>query len=385
MIDFPASPIIGQTFTAAGVTWIWDGAKWLPNGLAPTVVPGINDNRIINGDMWVDQRNGGASGTANAYTVDRWQYQSNQLSKGTWQRNGNTPAAPGGFPYGLVFSSASAFASAATDYFQFSQAIEADMISDFQWGTASAQPVTLSFLAYTSQIGTFSGCLGNYAATRNYPFTYSIPVANTWTKIVITIPGDTTGTWPLAGNGGGAILHFDLGSGSNYRAAANVWTSTGVVGATGSVSVVGTNGAYLTLTGVKLEIGSVATPYNRQSLAKSMADCQRYFCKTYLQSQTPGQALTDDSALAVFTFEGGGTQYNDTTWSFPVTMRASATITLYSPHTGVSGKAWLQNSAADMAAAPGNASDCTATLTLSGVTTSATDFAKFHAVASAEL
>ena len=64
MIDFPASPTPGQRFTAAGATWIWDGAKWLPEGLAPTVAPGINDNRIINGDMRIDQRNNGASGTA---------------------------------------------------------------------------------------------------------------------------------------------------------------------------------------------------------------------------------------------------------------------------------------------------------------------------------
>ena len=56
MIDFPASPTPGQRFTAAGATWIFDGVKWLPEGLAPTVAPGINENRIINGDMRIDQR-----------------------------------------------------------------------------------------------------------------------------------------------------------------------------------------------------------------------------------------------------------------------------------------------------------------------------------------
>ena len=100
MIDFPASPTIGQQFTAAGVTWTWDGAKWLPNGLAPTVVPGIRENRIINGDMRIDQRNGGASGTANGYTVDRWQYTSTQASKLTWQRIWRQlRRSPVGFPY----------------------------------------------------------------------------------------------------------------------------------------------------------------------------------------------------------------------------------------------------------------------------------------------
>ena len=68
MLDFPNSPTASQQFTAAGVTWTWDGAKWLPGGLSPLVVPGINDNRIINGDMRIDQRNNGASGTANGYS-----------------------------------------------------------------------------------------------------------------------------------------------------------------------------------------------------------------------------------------------------------------------------------------------------------------------------
>ena len=313
MIDFPNNPTVGQQFTSAGVTWTWDGFKWTATGLNVAYLPlaggtmlgpitlqanpvgnldaapkqyvdalsmgyPLGDNRIINGDMRIDQRNNGASGTAvNVFTVDRWWYGASQAGKGTWQRNSNSGVVLGGFPYGLLFTSASAFASAATDYFQVSQNIEADMISDFQWGTASAQPVTLSFLAYSSLTGVFSGCLGNYAATRNYPFTYSIPVANTWTKITITIPGDTGGTWVMSGNGGAATLHFDLGSGSNYRSAAGVWTASGGVGVTGSVSVVGTNGAILLLTGVKLEVGSVATPFNRQSLAKSLADCQRYY------------------------------------------------------------------------------------------------------------
>ena len=72
---------------------------------------------------------------------------------------------------------------------------------------------------------------------------------------------------------------FDLGSGSTVRGPAGVWAATNYVGVTGSVNVVGTNGATFQVTGVKLEIGSVATPFNRQSLAKSMADCQRYFQK----------------------------------------------------------------------------------------------------------
>jgi hypothetical protein len=234
----------------------------------------IGDNRIINGDMRIDARNAGAAGVITGYTVDRWNYTASQGSKVTWQRLSG--AAPG-FPYYLGLSSTSAYASLAADNFNISQALEADAISDLQWGTAGAQPITLSFWVYCSLTGTFSGSIRNYAATRSYPFTFSVPAANTWTRIVITIPGDTAGTWVLSGNGGGLILDFDLGCGATMRGAAGAWASANYIGATGAVSLVGTNAAALALTGVKLEIGSVATPYNRQSLAKSQADCERFF------------------------------------------------------------------------------------------------------------
>ena len=281
----------------------------------------MNDNRIINGDMSRDQRNNGVSGTATqTYTVDRWFYGATQPTKGTWGRSGTNLANNGGFPYCLGFTSSSAFTSAATDLFHFHQRIEADMMSDFAWGTPNAQPVTLSFWASSSLTGTFSGSVTNGAAgSRGYPFTYSIPVANTWTKIAITIPGDTVGTWTLQGNAEGARVFFDLGCGANNRGPANAWSSTVYVGVTGSVSVVGTNGATFNVTGVKLEIGSTATPFNRQSLAKSLADCQRYY-----SDPSNGGATPIYQAVMNATGAGGVT----TPMLFlPVSMRAQPTLT----------------------------------------------------------
>jgi len=239
----------------------------------------MNDNRIINGDMRIDQRNNGSGGTATAvYTADRWYFQGSQTGKGTWQRSGNTSNAVNGFYNYLQFVSSSAYAVVAADVFNFQQRIEADQIADFAWGTANAQPVTLSFWAASSLTGTFGGAISTGAgATRSYPFTYSIPVASTWMRIVITIPGDTAAGWTMNGNMEGARLFFDLGTGSTFRAPASAWASGNYTGANGTVSVVGTNGATFQVTGVKLEIGSVATPFNRQSLAKSLADCQRYY------------------------------------------------------------------------------------------------------------
>jgi hypothetical protein len=258
--------------------------KAAADGTISTVLVPMGDNRLINGDMRVDQRNNGASSTAsNVYTLDRWQYQASQASKLTWGRTTGTP--PAGFPYYWGSQSSSAYALVAADYFFLSQIIEADMISDFQWGGANAQPVTLSFWVYSSLTGTFTGAIRG-ASTRSYPFTYSIPIANTWTRIVVVIPGDTGGTWVLSGNAMGAQLVFDLGSGSTNRGPANAWAASGYyLGATGAVSIVATNGAFFNVTGVKLEVGSIATPFNRQSLAKSMADCQRYYQTGYFGLQ----------------------------------------------------------------------------------------------------
>ena len=249
----------------------------VPKQYVDSLPVAMNDNRIINGDMRIDQRNGGAAGTAAGYTIDRWIYSATQTSKGAWGRYSPAALVSLGFAYALSFTSSSAYAPLASDNFSMRQALEADMVSDFAWGTANAQPVTLSFWAISTLTGTFSGSFRDYAGTRSYPFNFPIPAANTWTRTVITVPGDMSGSWVMSGNGGAVVLCFDLGSGPTFRAAAGAWAAGNFVGALGAVNLIATNGGQLGLTGVKLEIGSVATPYNRQSLTKSMADCQRYY------------------------------------------------------------------------------------------------------------
>ena len=273
----------------------------------------VATNRIINGDMTIDQRNNGASGTAiNGYTVDRWAYAATQASKGVWGRTASGTALTQ-FYYSLAFTSSSAYVLLATDSFSFSQSIEGYNINDFAWGTTQAQPATLSFWAFGSISGTYSGSIRNYANTRSYPFSYAL-VANTWTKIIINIPGDTSGTWVMTGNVGALTVLFDLGSGANYRGPANNWASTNYVGATGAVSVVSTNSANFYVTGVKLEIGNAATTFARQSAQKSLADCQRYF-------------VNGPSTLTAYGYGGGaGTVASYIQWAAPVTMRASPTI-----------------------------------------------------------
>jgi hypothetical protein len=267
-------------------------------------------NRLINGDMRTDQRNNGASGTATqVYTVDRWFYNSNQIGKGTW---GRSSPGPSGFPYYLFFNSSSAYASLAGDNFGFFQRIEADNVSDFCWGTANAQPVTLSFWALSSLTGTFGGAITNQPSpgTRSYPFSFSL-TANVWTKIVITIPGDTAGTWVMSGNAAGILLVFDLGSGSTLRGPANVWAAANYWGVTGTVSLVATNGAGIEITGVKLEIGSIATPFVWEQVNKAILDCQRYY--TLGASAIWSGSITTGSTIWTFV-------------PFGVPMRATPTV-----------------------------------------------------------
>ena len=324
-IPTPADMGVSQTATLELVEVLDSSGTWVPLGSIDPgthtfVGVGSTGNRIINGDMLIDQRNAGAAGTgASAYTVDRWAFSGTQTSKFQWQRMPIT-VAPGvpPFPNCLQLTSLSSYAAAASDLFAILQPIEAAMVSDFQWGTSSAQAVTLSFWALSTGLsGTFGGAICNGSATgtrsRSYPFTFSIPAPNSWVKIVITIPGDAAGAWPISGQGIGACLFFDLGSGSNNLGPAGAWASGPYVGATNSASLASINGSALQITGVKLESGSVATPYERQPLAQEVLSCQRYYLRK--------------SSVMLKSYAPAGTQIGFTA-DFPVTMRAAPAISL---------------------------------------------------------
>ena len=249
------------------------------NSMTPTAdsLQGFR-NRIINGDMRIDQRNAGASVTPTngQYLVDRWLAGVTQASKFSVQQNAGSVTPPAGFTNYLGVTSLSAYSIVSSDIFFIGQRIEGLNFADLAWGTANAKTVTLSFWVRSSLTGTFGGSLANSGSTRSYPFTYTISAANTWEQKSVTIAGDTSGTW-LTTNGIGINVYFSLGSGSTYSGTAGAWAAANYTSATGAVSVVGTNGATWYITGAQLEVGSVATPFERRDYGRELMLCQRYY------------------------------------------------------------------------------------------------------------
>jgi hypothetical protein len=231
-------------------------------------------NRIINGAMVIDQRNAGASVTANGYFVDR--FSASNTTDGAFSAQQDSDA-PAGFVNSIKFTTTTADASlTGTQILTLFQPIEGYNIADFGWGTASAKTVTLSFWVRSSLTGTFGGGLRNSVAARSYPFSYTISSANTWEYKTVTIAGDTSGTW-LKTNGVGLFVNFGLGAGPDRSGTAGAWVGANNISTTGAVSVIGTLSATWYLTGVQLEVGTQATSFEYRQYQQELALCQRYF------------------------------------------------------------------------------------------------------------
>ena len=277
-------------------------------------------NRIINGAMVIDQRNAGASvtPTANTYTLDRWFANATVASKFSVQQS---TVAPAGFTNSTLITSTSAYSVANGDYNSFQQRIEAFNMLDMGWGTADAKTVTLSFWVRSSLTGTFGGSFYFPASTaRTYPFSYSIPVANTWTQISIVIAGDTFTNTAPTGNNLYVIVQWGLGVGSTFSGTAGSWVNGNFASVTGATNLIATNGATFYITGVQLEVGTNATSFEYRPYGTELALCQRY---TFVLRGTSA------TRFAISGVAAGFSMYPNI--EYPVTMRATPTFSLSSP------------------------------------------------------
>ena len=299
--------------------------------LAQIVSSGVSEafkNRIINGDMRIDQRNAGASVTPSVlfstYTLDRWVAIYSTGSKFSVQQNAGSVTPPTGFTNYLGVTSLSSYSVPSGEGYIISQMIEGFNVADLGWGTANAQTITISFWVRSSLTGTFSGALSNGAENRSYAFTYTISSANTWEQKSVTIAGDTTGTW-LTNNGIGLRLKMGLGAAGALAGTAGSWAAANYYGATGATSVVGTNGATFYITGVQLEVGSTATSFDYRPYGTELALCQRYYQTIQNTGAGTGSAANDGGFIQLAAFDAtnayGGIVFQQT-------MRASPTITL---------------------------------------------------------
>ena len=294
-------------------------------------------NRVFNGAMEIDQRNVGANTVVSSsapYTLDRFRVQCANHSGTMNVRQDSTSTT--GFVNSLrTIVTAANTSMPSGGLTRVFTSLEGTSINDLGWGTANAKTVTLSFYVRSSNTGTFSGSITNYAEDRSYPFTYTINTANNWEYETITIAGDTSGTWPTS-NAGALVINFDLGSGSTQYGTANAWTGSFKTGVTGSTSIMGVVGNNWYVTGIQLEPGSTATPFEHRPYGLELQFCQRYYIKSFRNLTVPanGQYTYYSGTF----WEGSDNGKNEYVY-LPVIMRTSPTFTLY----GDSGKWQVYN------------------------------------------
>lgn len=278
-------------------------------------------NRILNSAMLIDQRNSGSSwnATNGGYGLDRWKVNSfnGGATTGIFSVQRSTTA-PNGFSNSLLVTSLASTADSANNIFNVEQQIEGYNTFDLAFGTSSAKTITLSFWVRSSLTGTFGGAIKNSARNRAYPFTYTISSANTFEYKTITIVGDTSGTWVGASTSTGVWVSFGLGVGSSRSGTAGAWNSSDDFSATGATSVVGTSGATWYLTGVMLETGDVATPFEHRSYTEEEKLCLRYYWRV----------IKDNSYENIAVGSAYHTSAVFVTVRFPVRMRTSPSFAL---------------------------------------------------------
>jgi len=290
------------------------------NGFTPTVSNMAGRNKIINGAMVFDQRNAGASYTQvnGVYSLDRWS--GNSFDGGAAYNKYSvqqSTTAPAGFSNSLLVTSLAATADSGNDIFNIEQKIEGFNSADLAFGTASAKTITLSFWVRSSLTGTFGGAIKNSARDRAYPFAYTISSANTFEYKTITIAGDTSGTWVGSTNGMGLWLSFGLGVSSSRSNTAGAWAGGDLFSSTGAVRVIGTSGATFYITGVQLEEGSVATPFEHRQYGTELQLCKRYF-----------EIWKYESGVGIDRYRAGSGWTDSIVFNMEVQKRAAPTIAI---------------------------------------------------------
>lgn len=372
-----------QAVGANGSVLMADSAQ--TNGIAWSEQSLGYRNVVINGAMQVAQRATSVAGiTASGYwTADRWNLDIGSL--GTWTQSVENDAPTGsGLRKSLKMTCTTADASpAAGDFMLLQTLLEGQNVQQFLKGTASAKGFTLTFWVKGTTTGTYVASLYDNDNARNVGKTYTIDTANTWEKKTLAFPADTTGAFDND-NAQSLRIWFGLGFGTNFTSGTlpATWASYSAANsfAGQTVNLAGATSRSWQITGVQLEAGSVATPFEFEDIQTTFIRCYRYFQTSYIYGSTWPSYPT--GGVQVRYNNSVDTGYIDG-FSFIAPMRAAPTITLYNQVSGLVGI----YRGSDAANVTGNTFPRIGTIT-SGLITLGTANQNsywFHWVASAEL
>ena len=246
----------------------------------PTAGALSNRNIFVNGGARVAQRGTSATGiTGSAYqTVD--QFKTSIASLGTWTATQETDA-PAGFANSFKMDCTTADASPASgDVCAIDTYVEAQDLQVLEYGSSSAVAATLSFYVKSNKTGSGTvSILQPDNSERCINVSYTISSANTWERKTISLPADASGVINND-NGRGFVIEYWLHSGSTYTggSAQTTWGSLNNSNRNfANLGVGGSTSDYWMITGVQLELGEQATPFEHRSYADDLARCQRYY------------------------------------------------------------------------------------------------------------
>jgi len=307
-------------------------------------------NLIINGAMTVNQRGDKTGMTGDDYQIDRFKFGIGSL--GTWSSSQSTTA-PDGFGYSLKLDCTTADASpAASDTLYLYTRFEGQNLQQIKKGTASAKSLTLSFWCRCNKTGDIQVNLRDANNTRQVGATVTINSADTWEYKTITFPPDTTGAFTNDNNWSMSVEWW-LDSGSDFKGGAvpTAWeAAVNTDRAVAETLALGDNTSNeFYITGIQLEVGEQATPFEHRSFGDELARCQRYYEHSYPYGTAAGASNGGVGAMHLHAGASRASGYGFVTTRYTVQKRASATVTIYS-YGGTSGQMSNGDSGADIGA-----------------------------------
>ena len=237
-----------------------------------------NINLAMNGAMTINQR-GTQTGIRNSFGIDRFRSTGTGAQIFTFSQSTEVPSGQG-FSYSLKLDVTTADTSvAAGDYNMVQHLFEGQDLQHLKYGTSSAESLTLQFWVRSSKTGTHIVELKIQDVNYYNAQIYTIASANTWQKVILTFSGYQTSAI-TNDNTNGFGINWWLMAGSTYSGgtlASNTWQNTAANRAAGQVNVADSTSNEFYITGVQLEAGDVATPFEHEDIGTTLAKCQRYY------------------------------------------------------------------------------------------------------------